>query len=218
MTTPSVPSIPRTGSRRAGVTLSSGFLNDGFNDGAVELSLHTGETGASWTQHSASGTTATVTATTNRVRTAVINLNAIYYASGVPSSSDYTVTLPMFVASQPTSGSIGPIARVDTATETYYHFRMNLSGGSGWQLFKFVAGVATQLGSTVLEAITNSNTYVMELVVQGTTITGKVDGVTKVSVTDAAISAIGKAGLRGHSASVSDILGLHASSITGRVL
>lgn len=180
------------------------------------LSSHTGEVGATWTKHSAAGSNAEIITSTGRLRSVTINNSAIYYASGSPTNANYKVEADVYVASQPGSSAAGVTGRVDTSADTYYHCRFSSSGG-GWQLFKFVSGTATQLGSTSAATLTNGNTYHLELNMNGTTIACKVDGSTVVTTTDSAISSAGKAGIRMHQAggvTPSDGTGFQLDNVT----
>ena len=62
----------------------------------------------------------------------------------------------------------------------------------GYKMYKCVAGTFTPLGSTYTAAATTG----VQLVVNGTTISTVIGGVTVISATDSAISAAGNAGIR----------------------
>jgi hypothetical protein len=99
------------------------------------------------------------------------------------------------------SHTVGPICRKDsTATLTFYAMRLarTASGGvytaNDAQLFKFVSGTATQLGSDV--SVTPSLPDPLKIYASGSTIKSYYDGVERHSQTDSAISSGLRCGLR----------------------
>jgi hypothetical protein len=70
------------------------------------------------------------------------------------------------------------------------------SNGDVWQLYAQVAAVQTQLGSNVGQVLNVDQAYRCTLRCRGTTISLIVDDVEIISVTDASISAKGRAGFR----------------------
>lgn len=62
-------------------------------------------------------------------------------------------------------------------------------------LWKFVSGVYTQLGSYTLPSIAVDTPYRIELSMSGSTIKVYLDGVERISVSDSSITAAGRAGL-----------------------
>ena len=106
-----------------------------------------------------------------------------------------------------TSGqTIGVAVRASTSgTASYYGFYNDGSGGGKTFLFKMVSGTWTQLGAIGTGLAAND---VIRLEISGTTLTPKVNGVTKSppgAQTDSALSS-GAAGLSGYSASTSNRL------------
>lgn len=171
------------------------FVNDSFTgaDG-TNLTAHTGETGATWTAHTASG--ATIVLTSNRAGDG--GNNAIYYASGLPATADYDVeSLIYFVTNTASAHFI--CGRMDTTANTFYGMRWN-QGTTAWQLYKRIAGTFTQLGSDYTDAVATGNTRTAKLQLRGTTITAFIDGTSRISVTDSAITAAGRVGFRGNGA------------------
>jgi hypothetical protein len=77
----------------------------------------------------------------------------------------------------------GPMVRASNAAETAYWFQ---GTGSGSALFKIVAGVLTGLGGGSGPAVSNGD--VMGISVQGTTITGYLNGTAVLTTTDASIA------------------------------
>lgn len=184
------------------------FLLDTFTDAdGTALTAHTGEIGASWSvipSHSGF----------------VIRGNRAYsptatggnYASGVPASQDYDVEAQMYCAS--VAGAAGVIGRVSTSAVTFYHLRY-FNTAAAWQLYKFVNGAATQLGSNSAAAYAPGDTATPRLVMRGNQISGVLNGVTIIGpVTDNSITAAGRAGVRNSGTAASETTGWQFDSIT----
>jgi hypothetical protein len=169
------------------------------------LQSRSGETAASWTKHPASNGDAVLTPA-GRVRKNGTTLGALYYASAVPAGADYTVDADVYVASNLTNDMAGVVGRLDpsSASGTYYEVRYE-QPGQAWVLYKVVNGTWTWLGQSATQALTAGSTYHLTLALTGTTIRALVDGAQVVSVTDASITAAGRAGIA---------LGFHASATT----
>jgi hypothetical protein len=100
------------------------------------------------------------------------------------------------------------LARLDPSILTAYALR----GSSGsWNLFRVVNGVFTSLGSSA-QAWTVGSTYRAVLRVRGTQVTALVDGVERITVADANISAAGQVGTRS-SVAQTDTTGLHLDNL-----
>ena len=135
--------------------------------------------------------------------------NSCYYHSWTPVSANYSVLADLYVETGVGHG--GPAGRIDTGANTMYQFRYQF-GSTAFRLFKIVAGVATQLGSNSAATLTNGQTYMLELKMNGDQISGYVDGVLKVGpITDTAITAKGKAGIRLNGAT--SIAGYHLDNL-----
>lgn len=180
------------------------FLNDTFTDtdGTV-LQSHVGELGATWTDHPNNSANAIIK--TNRVRGASGGTH-IYYASGLPTTAEYDVSVPL---TQITAlGGGGPAGRMDTAANTFYRGRYNASGN--WEIFKTVAGSSTNLG-TAAEAWPGGSPVLL-FQIRDATKKLFVDGVEKLSSTDNVITAAGRAGLSFFDGT--DTTGYHLDSVT----
>jgi hypothetical protein len=190
------------------------FANDTFTEASdTELSAHTPELGGPWVDHtdSAYGDTASVLASTNRIFINFSTGAAAYYATATPPSADYCTEGVIFVASV-TASNASITARMDTATNTMYIFRLN--SGTSWDVRKITNPTQTTIGSTSttnLPSVGESRT--MKLCTIGTTISAYVDGVqlSGVGGTDSAITAAGKAGVR-FSGTGSTTTGYHFAS------
>jgi hypothetical protein len=188
-------------------------VNDTFTDTAgVALTSHTGETGATWTAHPNQTTQSYVITDANRVRAGGSSTGvALAYASGTPVSADYTVECDLLVKSLLAGSSIGVFARLDTAAVNGYHLRYDVQN-TRWQLLKYVTGTGTVIATDVTTTLTVGQTYHIKLKCTGTTIEGFVDGVLTHTATDSAVTAAGKAGLRGGGALAGNTTGLHVDN------
>ena len=185
------------------------FVNDTFTgtDDTVVTS-HTGETGATWTF--APGNSATGAnepkIKSNALRGASAN-NSICYASGDPSSADYTVSGVFAFPGTDRPAIWGVAGRMSTSANTGY-FAIGFAGEI--RLYKYVAGSLTQIGSGDLLTAA-ADTYTLTLDMAGTTIAVRIqrssdsqwlasgntwqsEQVNCISETDSSISAAGKAG------------------------
>ena len=145
---------------------------------------------ASWTRHPSYASNALIAS--GRARGPNDGSNTAYYHIGTPASADYSVSADIYVQTN-TFGKPAVFGRLSTSANTGYHARF--WAGTGWQLYKVVAGAFTQLGSTVGQTLTAGNSYNLKLEMIGSAIKVYVDGVLTISVTDTAITAAGKAGI-----------------------
>lgn len=184
------------------------FVNASFvGTSGTGLSSHD----SNWTLHPATSTGGCVISNANRCRRNNNN-TTIYYHAGTPASADYEVEAPLF-AKETDGGasSTGVTGRTDTTAASFYHARYGGGTTDGWQLFKFVGGTPTQLGSTSSQSLTDETSNAVKLRMVGTTIElyKQGGGSATISVTDSAISAAGKVGIRFVGTGETDTTGLH---------
>lgn len=177
---------------------------DGVED--TELSAHN----AAWSK--AFGVTQNCQIANNRLRGTVAAATGShgYVHSGTPASADYSVSADIVMVSA-VGNEVGVIGRCAADASTMYHARHTGSTGT-IQLFKFVAGTSTQLGTGITHALTAGTSVNLRLEMIGSTISVYRDGNATpiISVTDTAIAAAGKAGVRLRCvATPSDTAGLH---------
>lgn len=202
------------------------FASDTFTGtSGTELSAYN----AAWTRHTVAST-ATIDgriSSANRLRGVGSGGGAaVYYHSGSPAGSDYSVTVDVTEMSDAMYGA-GPCARMDTVANTFYYARWYTVGATDViQLYRFVAGAVTQLGSDVNANFTTGTTRALKLEVTGTgatvTVNVYIDGSGTPSITypdtDATrITATGKAGFRlgyGGSSTPSDTTCLHLDNFS----
>lgn len=188
------------------------FLNDTFTDtDGTLLSAHTGETGATWTKHGSF--TDTWLITTNRANKDSGVGSSVYYASGTPSSTTYTVECTLVDISN-VNRACGCCGRIDTAADNMVCARRQNS--TTLQVLTIIGGTA---GSLDTEPITFSagQSITLTLVFTGSTVEWKKDGVSLGSGLDlttfnATFSGAGRVGVRASNSHVAD--GYHVTSIT----
>lgn len=128
----------------------------------------------------------------------------VYYKDIAPPSADYSVAIDIivdafdfYVTDYLTVGSAG---RIDTAADTHYvaqyYEEPGAGAGGSIELKKVVAGVTTTLGSIYSYTATVDVPFNIELVMDGTSISVKLNGVTIIGpITDSDITAAGRAGV-----------------------
>jgi hypothetical protein len=166
------------------------FVSDTFSGatGGV-LSAHTGEVGATWTNHPSFSTADPVITAQNRVRGPAAF--ALFYASGVPATADYRVKADVVARSGGSGSDCGPAGRINTSTADCY--RSPLAALTLYQQ-KIVAGTTTTLGTFVFGSLATDQVVVVEQEMIGTGIVTYADGVSRITSADSAHSAAGRAG------------------------
>jgi hypothetical protein len=173
---------------------AAAFVSDNFNDtNGTTLTSHTGATGATWTKHPSSGA-GSIEIDANRAHQTV-STNSFYYASGIPGSADYDVQARLRQVSD--TGVMGITGRMSTSANTMYRLFYTAGGTDLWTLDKVVAGTGTTL-ATWSDTLANGDERTVRLQMQGSSIKGFIDGVERLTATDSAITAAGKAGVRGN--------------------
>lgn len=183
----------------AGLTRSTLFVSDTFTgtNGDALPSTHVGETGATWTVHGSYGGIPFVVAS-NKGRVNDTGTSMVY-ASGTPAGTNYEVEAVLSEVTA-TASTLGLCARVDTAANTFYHVRWD-EGNARWELFKFVAGAATSLGTYVGGDPTTPRTVILRMTDAAKEV--YIDGVLQITSADNAITANGRVGMRGSPSSIS---------------
>jgi hypothetical protein len=152
------------------------FVNDTFS-GATggALSAHTGEVGATWTNHPSFSTADPVITAQNRVRGPAAA--ALVYASGVPATADYSVQADVVARSAGSGSDCGPAGRINTSTADCY--RSPLSGLTLFQQ-KIVGGSTTTLGSFVYGSLATDQVLAVKQEMIGTSIVTYEGGVARI--------------------------------------
>lgn len=200
-----------------------GFVFDDFLDTtATALTAHTGVVGATWTLPG-SESTAIAKTINNAIGSHAISLDTAvsglaaghYLSSGTPPSADYFVRAIWNHGTAPADGAVGISLRTKADCSECYLIQYNWAT-SAWQLYKKVAGTLTQLGSDVAQTLTASTAYEIMFSAIGTALLFTVDKVTKFSTTDAAVTAVGKVGLRWVSPTTGGSAGGNFTQVTGQ--
>lgn len=177
---------------------AAAFTYDDFtgSSGAL-LENRDGAVGASWTKIAAMSQGSAVISNQGRVRMPSA-ATGTYYASGAPSSADYTVQADMVVKSQLATEQAYILGRTSTSASTFYVAGWlaadNLSV-KRWELGKMVSGTYTALASSANQNLTVGASYNVVLKMQGTSLQMFVDGTLVNSATDSAITLSGRPGL-----------------------
>lgn len=198
--------------------ITTEFVSDSFTETSdTELSLHTGEIGATWTHHpdgNYTGNNFSVIGSTDRIFSDGLSA---YYASGVPTNANYEVECEFFVASF-ISQNVACSGRLDTTNDTQYILRLN--GNTSWDVRKIVGGAA---GVTILTTSSNipsvGGTSVCKLMMNVDQISASIDSGAVIlgPVTDTAITAAGRVGVR-NSGIAGASTGIHINYIKARPL
>lgn len=187
------------------------FVTDSLTDtNGTAITSHTGELGATWTKHASANNVGDPQIQSNALVTTENNFNENYYASGVPASADYTVSLDFTFNNAGANEICGPAARYSTSAATGYTYIYHKNGG-GMRLFQWIAGGLTELATTVSFTPSNGVTYRMTIDVAVTAIKGRMQRLSDSkwldntgtfvvgasdthSVTDSGVTAAGRAG------------------------
>ena len=173
------------------------FAEDNFTDtDGTALTSHTPDDGGSWTKHTLAGS-GSWDIRSNRIRsTGSTGTDAHFYHSGTPDSAEYDVEADIVrLGSTTPSATPGVTGRHSTSAETFYFARYNASPTFVWQLFKRVSGTFTLLGS-YSQSFSVGQSRTVKLEIRDTAKKVYIDGTERISSTDNAITAAGKAGIR----------------------
>lgn len=165
------------------------FLSDTFTDTDFDdlVTQHTGETGATWSNHPDFGGTAIIYG--NHLLGRDLSDAVVFLASGTPATANYTVTAP--VRYDGVSGEIGVLGRCDGDKFYMAHITASTNAVS---LYYYDGASFSQLDFAAFTP-SSGTTYSLVLEMSGTTIRALIDGVEKCSVTDSSLSAAGLAGI-----------------------
>ena len=157
------------------------------------LNLHTGQVLATWIKNTSKAGTAQM-ATGNRVRP-TNGTEAIYYASGVPTSADYSVGCYYYVASNDPGSFTGPVVRASPgATNTNYALGYSATTQQ-WEMFRNVNNAGAGVGTSFPMVLATGQTYFVSISAIGNTISASVNGIQIICGSDASITQTGFAGL-----------------------
>jgi hypothetical protein len=182
------------------------FFQDTFTGTAgTNVTAHTPDVGTSWVQHASFSGGIFLISDANRSRPSVVD--AYYYSSDNPASADYDVQADFRAFD--TGGGNGIMGRMSTVGVNGYLVQAQ---GTALKLYSAVSGSFTNIGTTT-STLTTGQTKTVKLEMRGTAIKVYVDGVQEISVTDSAVSAAGKPGMRAFIAAT-NTTGVHFDSFT----
>jgi hypothetical protein len=171
------------------------FVTDTFTDtDNTVLSSHTGEVGATWTQHPAC-TTGTIIILSNRAHKDTASGNGCYFASGVPANANYTVEVLEVDLT-----AVGLASRACgwmSTTGTFSAVCVGRQNTTAVELIKFIAGTGTQL-DTAAVTFTTDQIRTLKLTRTGNDFEWFLDDVSQgvFTITDTEVSGAGRAGIR----------------------
>lgn len=174
------------------------YLTDTFTGSAADLTTHAPDSsnaGGNYTK--VTGNTGTISLSGTGKATGTNNsTGAAYAAPSAPPSASYSVSADINLTGTAGTTILSVLGRIQSGAYTCYDARAEFLGGGTdrWSLYNFVAGVSTLLGS-FNDTFTSGRTANLKLIMNGTTISVQVDGVTVISVTDSAISGAGAPGI-----------------------
>jgi hypothetical protein len=164
------------------------FVSDTFTDAnATTLTAHTPDGGGAWVRTALS----TGFAQINTNRCAGDGSEVIYRHNGTPASAEYDVQATLFVN---TNASYWAITgrHIETGSASWYAAEYD-QGAGNWSLIKRNNGVSTNLG-TFAQTLTVGNSYVVKLSLRTAQKSVEIDGVTRITSADDAVTSAGNAG------------------------
>lgn len=185
---------------------AAAFTEDDFaGSSAAQLQTRSGAVGATWAKlDSLTTSAATYAYISNQTRVRMqTDATATYYASGTPTSANYTVQADLYVKSQLgndqayvtgrslTSAATLYVAGWIASTTAYYTY----ASVNRWELGKMVNGTYTVLANSAAQTLTANTAYNVVLEMSGTSIKMFVNGSLIGGATDSAIAGSGRAGL-----------------------
>lgn len=203
MGVPTVPSVPTVG-RVPGARTVTPFLYDSFTGAdATALVSHTGEIGATWTEHpDATWVSGAAQLFGNRARASTAP--TAHYVSGTPATADYKVEALFKCITLAGRTYIG--ARMHATQRTGYFFGYH-AGNTEWQLLKFVNGASSTM-AIFDQTVSVGAEHEIRMELRSEAIVCYVDDVEVISVLDFEISSAGKPGVFASQASATNT-GIH---------
>lgn len=167
------------------------FASDNFA-GTFGTNLETYN--SAWSKQNGHTATAQIGQNNASVITTAVTF-AVYQNSGSPASANYSVFGDVTQVNSGTTGYAGVTGRNEAAADTFYAWFQTNSTDKA-RLYKFVAGVQTQLGTDATLNLADNTPAQFELRMSGSSISGYIDGSLSVGPqTDTAITGAGKAGI-----------------------
>lgn len=166
------------------------FVEDSFTGNESHIINHVGEVGATWEYHPARSSTSGGLNVDGEVQYGGIGAQPAF-ASGLPATNEYDVEWDDIYDSG--TPSFGPMGRMHPTDSNGYLTRYN---GSQWDIFKWVSGTFTSIGSFV-ESRTAGSSVRCKLEIRNASKKLFVAGVERISSADDSVTVAGRVGLRG---------------------
>jgi hypothetical protein len=173
------------------------FLNDTFTDtDSTELSAHTGETGATWTEHPDSAASQ-LQIKNNRVGLLAHGFRELYYASGSPTGSEYDVSFDLYVIDETAGYEVGIVIEMNTGAGLGGYAIIYQGSSDDWRLVRYDNGSAAALLAEYDQVLASSTTYsvAVRFRTSGNTIEVDIGGTTRLTSTDSTYTGVGRIGL-----------------------
>lgn len=194
------------------------IAEDSFSNGAAQA-LVTDRSGelATWNKHP-SYTSVFRLSSASRAYLASTNSHGAAFLSENTTGADYRVRARLRWLSDPSDGIYdgGVMVRMSPTADTHYLAWWQTVTTPGLHLYRFVAGVGSELTRVTLAEPTIGVDYDVELTVQGSRITASVSGGVSATIaaTDSGITLPGRAGLRAFNLSAGgNAVGLHFDNV-----
>lgn len=193
------PAVNRTHISQLAVAAAAGggssFACDDFTGtNGTNLEAHTPSgsgCGGTWTVQG-SNTTAFMKIDTNHAYCAIAGDWSVYYISPSPADADYSVQALVHINAGTSTGG-GVAGRINTTTGAGYMAYYS-GGAAAWRLVSFDGASETIIGTYAGDSPATAD-RVAKVSMNGTTIALLIDTVSRISVTNSAVAAAGKAGL-----------------------
>jgi hypothetical protein len=193
------------------------FLSDDFTEGGGNVTLDTHTVtpgpGGTWVEHGSYADDCSISGANDWIIAPAGADFCVYYNDASPTNANYSVEGSVFVQSNVSSTYPGVAGRVATGANTMYRVYYDTTDGR-WELYKVVAGSITALGTPYSQALTDSQTYVVKLEMNGTAIKVYIDAVERISVTDTDIAAAGKAAVVQYASGGQQVTSITATDIS----
>lgn len=182
------------------------FIKDTFTDtDNTLLENHTGETGATWTKHTTTGTGSAQITNANRLQSGTAN-SVIYTASGTPASAVYTVEVIFRMLTD--INDVGCVCGRIASTSVANGYISYAYGGIQYYLSRLDSGVETVLAQ-VDETYNTAQDYRLSLHLTDSQKRMSIDSIEKLTSADNTYTAAGLAGVLFNLAAGSDTTGTH---------
>lgn len=180
----------------------------------ADLPSVTASDGHSWGQNTAFGASNFVYDNANRAMVANAFGAALNYGSVTPPSADYYTECVFYVLTSNLEQYPSCLVRASTSAYTYYGVLYDTLNGK-WVLEEKNASVSGDCAANFTQALSNNTAYTVRITAIGTSITGTINGVLRLSCVDSTISAAGVPGIASYNpAAATDTTHIHIESIS----